>query len=99
MKAISILFVSICILSCSAEETEEFAFRKSFEFQLIRKCPENHPDCANDIKSQIKECMVESDWRKFLNDQENKEELKRFTEDIFSCIVDKDGRPYFESNV
>ena len=99
MKFVSILLVSLFLWSCSDKDLEEFAFRKTLEYKLVDLCGEEDKECITAVKAQIKSCMVKSSWRDFLNNEESEVELKRFTHAFYLCIVDKDGSPYFESNV
>jgi hypothetical protein len=78
---------------------EELAFRKTLEYDLVKLCGDDDEECISAVKSQLKECMERSDWRRFLQSQEDQIELKRFTSEFYACIVDTDGNPYFESNL
>ncbi len=92
---ISLATVVILLTSCSDLDVEELAFRKVLEYELIDLCGEDLK-CIEAVENQIKQCMVSSDWRKFLNNQESEQELKIFTDKFYSCIVDSEGNPYFE---
>jgi len=99
MKTLGILLVSIFLWSCSESQVEEFAFRKTLELSLVDLCGEEDKKCIAAVKSQIGDCMEKSDWRKYFEDEDNEDELRRFTTEFYSCIVDEDGYPYFESNI
>ena len=99
MKAVGVLLVSLFLLSCSDKDLEEFAFRKTLEYKLVDLCGEEDKECIAAVEEQIKSCMLKSSWRDFLNNEENEEELKRFTHSFYLCIVDQDGHPYFEPNI
>ena len=95
MKIFIAFLISLSLLSCSEGAIEEFSFRKTLEFSLVDLCGAEDKDCIEAVKSQIVGCMEKSDWRAFFNDDDNPDELKRFTGVFYACIVDKDGEPYF----
>lgn len=97
MKAIPALLILLFLTGCSEKQIEEFAFRKTLEYELTDLCGDDK-DCLAAIKDQTKACMEKSDWRKYLKDPDNKEELKRFTTEFYACIVDPNGKPYFVAN-
>lgn len=99
MKYLNIAVLLFVVAGCSQEELEEVAFRKTLEYNLTELCGEDSDECIAAVKAQIKGCMEKSNWRKFLNDQDNEKELKRFSSEFYSCIVDSEGNPYFESNL
>ena len=99
MKAVGILFVALFLWSCSDKDLEEFAFRKTLEYKLVDLCGEEDKECIAAVEAQIKSCMVKSNWRDFLNNEDNEVELKRFTQKFYLCIVDQNGHPYFEPKV
>jgi len=94
MKSVIILLFPMLIVGCS-DGVDEFAFRKTLEYELVDLCGKKDKKCIKAVKSQTKDCMVKSDWRKFLEDQDNKQELNRFTREFYACIVDSEGNPYF----
>lgn len=98
MKLVGIIFISLLLWSCSEGQIEEFAFRKTLEISLIDLCGEQDKECIAAVESQISGCMEKSDWRKYLENEDNKDELNRFTKAFYSCLVDEDGNPYFEPN-
>jgi len=98
VKIVALLFALVLVSSCSEKQIEELTFRKTLEYDLIELC-EKDEKCINSVKSQIKDCMVKSDWRKYLEDQDSQNELKRFTKEFYSCVIDEEGNPYFESSL
>ncbi len=96
MRVFGILLMLVSLWSCSEGQMEEFAFRKTLELSLLDLCGEEDKQCIAAVKSQISGCMEKSNWRKYLQDQDNEEELNRFTSEFYSCIVDEEGYPYFE---
>lgn len=96
MKIAIIVFLSFLLIACSEAQIEELAFRKTLEHDLAKLCGEDDKECINAVKTQTKECMVKCNWRKFLNNQDDEVELKRFTTEFYSCIVDSEGNPYFD---
>jgi hypothetical protein len=96
--SISVMLVMV-VSGCSQERVEEFSFRKALEFNLMGLCGDEDPDCKEAVKTQTRDCMVKGDWRSYLEDEENPEQLARFTREFYACVVDADGEPYFESNL
>jgi len=96
MKRIVFIF-PLLIGGCSAEQTEEFAFRKTMEYQLKDKCGEESKECIKAVEEQIESCMKKSDWRKYLESNEDQEEMKRFISDFFPCFKDSNGNSFFTS--
>lgn len=99
MKGIAIIGLSLLLISCSDGDIDEFAFRKTMEYSLVDLCGEKDKACIAAVKAQVKPCMEKSDWRRYVANEDSDEELKRFTDKFYACIVDKDGDPYFTSNL
>lgn len=105
MKIYLILLITLFAAACSDVNVEELAFRKTLEYSLIGLCGERDTDeaedkeCVEAVRAQIKPCMESSDWQTYLKNSEDEKELARFTHEFYSCIVDADGDPYFESNL
>ena len=96
MKKIFIPAMLLITVGCSGEQAEEFAFRKVMEYQLKDDCGEKDKACLKAIEAQIEACMIESDWRRYLENEENEEELQRFIRAFFPCFKDAQGNPYFD---
>jgi len=94
MKILLLLIPAVFLSACSEKQMEEFAFRKTLEYQLTDLCGEDE-SCIAAVKNQTRACMEKSDWYKFVKDQDNQTELDRFTTAFYACIVDPDGNPYF----
>ncbi len=92
-----LFLLTICLLigGCSGEIIEELAFRKVMEYQLKDECGDEDKACVEAVEAQIESCMKQSDWRRFLENEEDEEELKRFTSEFFPCFRDPDGEAYF----
>jgi len=99
IKFITLSLLSLLLVACSGEGVDEFAFRTTLQNSLVEKCGENDKACISAVKNQIKPCMEKSDWRRFVDNQDDKAELKRFTTRFYGCIVDDEGTPYFTPNV
>ena len=80
MKIYPLLVVLLLLAGCSGERV---------------KCEEQDPECAAAIEAQIVQCMQDSDWKRFLDSDEDEEELLRFTRAFFPCFKDPRGNPYF----
>lgn len=98
-KLVTIALASLLLVACTGEGVDEFAFRTTLQNSLVDKCGEKDKACISAVKTQIKPCMEKSDWRRFVDNQDDKAELKRFTSQFYGCIVDKDGNPFFHPNV
>lgn len=97
MKKTGIVLSTLILASCSDAQLEEFAFRKTIEYELIELCGKDDDKCISAVEDQTGDCMEKSDWRRYLENQENQEELKRFRDTFYACIVDEEGKPYFYS--
>lgn len=98
MKKLTIAILGCFLCACSSDKLEEFVFKQTLEFSLVELC-EGDESCKKAIKEQISPCMEKSDWRTFLDNEDDEAELSRFTREFYSCIVDEKGDPYFESTV
>ena len=92
---ILVIFLLFALGGCSQEQAEEFAFRKTMEFQLKDECEDNQ-DCINAVEEQIESCMLQSDWRSYLESSEDEQELNRFIRVFFPCFKDPNGNSYFD---
>ena len=99
MKILSVVLLSFLVFACSERQVEEWAFRTTLEYDLIELCGANDKECIRAVKAQTKECMEKSDWRTYLKSQNDQFEMKRFTGEFYSCIVDSEGNPYFEPTI
>ncbi len=95
MMRSAMLIIVLLVAGCSEEQAEEFAFRKTMEYRLKDKCGENE-ECISAVEEQIESCMKKSDWRKYLDNDEDKSELKRFINEFFPCFRDPNGNSYFK---
>jgi hypothetical protein len=76
---------------------EELAFRKVIEYQLKDECGDEDKACVAAVEAQIESCMKQSDWRQFLENEEDQEEMKRFISEFSPCFKDSEGNSYFNS--
>ena len=88
------MLVALFVSGCSDAQVEEFAFRKVMEYELKADCGDDEA-CNDAVEAQIKSCMASSDWRRYLDNEEDPEELERFIYVFFPCFKDADGNPYF----
>ncbi|MDH5786473.1 MAG: hypothetical protein OEZ16_12815 [Chromatiales bacterium] len=98
MKLPIILLLSLTLLACTDSMVEEFAFKQTLEYSLIDLCGKEDKACIAAVESQIDDCMEKSDWRRYMDSDEDEEELNRFTSEFYACIVDEEGNPYFVHN-
>ncbi len=96
MKKSSVFIILLLIGGCTTEQAEEFAFRKTMEYQLIDDCGKENKECIKAVKEQIESCMKKSDWRKYVNNDEDEKEMKRFISKFFPCFKDSNGNSYFK---
>lgn len=96
MKIVFAAMTVLFMTACNQEMMEETIFQKTIEYDLIKLC-EDDEACIEAVKNQSKQCMESSDWRQYIENQDDVEELKRFSEEFYACIVDEEGNPYFES--
>lgn len=89
-----LLPVFLMTSACTGEKVEEVVFRETMEYQLEQDCGEDK-ECKDIVETQMEYCMEKSDWRSFLNNQEDAQELQRFIKEFFPCFKDPDGNPYF----
>jgi len=76
------------------EQTEEFVFRKTMEYQLKDDCGEDR-NCISAVEKQMESCLARSDWRRYLKNNEDEEELNRFIKIFFPCFKNPNGNSYF----
>ena len=95
MKKTALIFIVLLLGGCSEAQVEEFAFRKSMEYQLKDDCGDDNEECIKAVEEQIASCMEKSDWRKYLENDKDEAELKRFISEFFPCFKDANGNSYF----
>jgi hypothetical protein len=97
MKRLLLLIICLLIGGCSSEMVEELAFRKVMEYQLKDECRDEDKACIAAVEAQIESCMIQSDWRQFLENEEDEEEVQRFVSEFLPCFKDSEGSAYFTS--
>ena len=97
MKRLLLLIICLIIGGCSSEMVDELVFRKVMEYQLKDECRDEDKACIKAVEAQIESCMIQSDWRQFLENEEDEEETQRFVSEFFPCFKDSDGNAYFTS--
>ena len=65
------------------------------EYLLKNKCGEENKECLKAIEEQIDSCMEISDWKKYLDSDEDQEEMQRFIYKFSPCFKDPNGNSYF----
>ena len=91
----AMVLVTLVLGGCSDGSVEEFAFRKTLEISMAEMCGENSPACLEAVEEQTGPCMKQADWRRYLDNDQDQQELERFTTAFYACIVDADGNPWF----
>ena len=98
-RAITLMLpVFLLMTACTGEQVEEVVFRETMEYQLEEDCGDDEA-CKEAVETQMAACMEKSDWRSFLNNDEDPQELQRFIKEFFPCFKDPDGNPYFGRNL
>ena len=98
MKKVYLFVFSLLVGGCSGDQVEEFVFRKVLEYELKEDCGKENKQCIKDIEEQIQTCMNKSDWRAYLDNDEDQEEMQRFIKEFFPCFKDANGNSYFPLN-
>jgi len=98
MKIFFLIFISFFLIGCSGDKIQELVFRKTLERNLIELCGDEDKECIAAVESQIENCLEKSDWKKFVDNQDDQNENNRFSKELYSCIVDSEGNPYFETS-
>ena len=94
MCRFGLILLCLTIGGCTDAQIEEFVFRKSMEYDLKSKC-EDDDNCKVAVEAQIRDCLAEADWRRFMDDDENPAEVERFVFAFYPCFKDSDGNAYF----
>jgi hypothetical protein len=96
MKTVFILGLLLIMAGCSQEQFDELIFRKVMEYQLKDDCEDQDKECVAAIEAQIRSCMEASDWRRYLESEDDEDETQRFIHAFFPCFKDADGNAYFD---
>jgi hypothetical protein len=99
MKLITIICMTLCMTACSEADFEELIFRETLKYNLSGTCGKEDQACKTAVDTQTKDCMVKSNWRQFLKNNDDKDESIRFKQAFYACIVDAEGKPYFALKV
>lgn len=95
MKLAIIISITLSLTGCSEKFIEEFVFRETLKYNLKEVCGKDDQSCKDAVDSQLQSCMDKSNWKQFIKDSDNKEESIRFKRELYSCIVDSEGKPRF----
>jgi hypothetical protein len=96
MRVLFLITSLLIVNGCSEDAIEEFAFRKTIEFDLLEKCEEIGRGCAAAVEKQIKSCMIKSDWKAYVDsDTDDDKEVMKFVDKFYPCFKDAKGEPYF----
>ena len=84
------------MLGCSEDAVERFAFEKTLKYGLTKNCDKDK-ECVAAVDEQLPSCIEKGDYKAVLRAPREQEdaENERFSRFLFTCIVDKDGNPYF----
>ena len=95
-RGLIILITSLFMFGCSEDAVERFAFEKTLKFGLTKNCDKDK-ECVAAIDEQLPACIEKGDYKALLRAKGKQEaaEHERFSRFLFSCIVDKDGNPFF----
>jgi hypothetical protein len=90
----------LCGLGSSQARADviDWVTAKMVKDQLSDACGEDS-DCAQAVDKQFDACLEKSDFLKYMNSPKSEEDkyLDSTFDFLYSCIVDKDGYPYFQA--
>lgn len=83
-------------LHAAADATDDAAAAKMVKTTLRETC-EDDAACRRAVDEQFDACLKKSDFKKYMNASEAEEDkyLDSTFKHLYSCIVSKDGEPYF----
>jgi hypothetical protein len=95
-RGLIILITGLFLFGCSEDAVERFAFEKTLKFGLTKNCDKDK-ECVVAVDEQLPTCIEKGDYKAVLRATGEQEaaEQERFSQFLFSCIVDNDGNPYF----
>ena len=95
-RGLIILITGLFLFGCSEDAVERFAFEKTLKFGLTKNCDKDK-ECVGAVEKQLPSCIEKGDYKAVLRAKGEQEavEQERFSQFLFSCIVDNDGNPYF----
>jgi hypothetical protein len=97
MKFLLALTLITLISGCSDEQAasaEKYVFQKTAEIDLLEKCGEDDA-CIQVVKENVELCMDKSNWKKYVDNSDDNEELYRFIKEFYPCFKNSEGKPYF----
>ena len=96
-RGLIILITGLFLFGCSEDAVERFAFEKTLKFGLTKNCDEDK-ECVAAVEEQLPSCIEKGDYKAVLRAPREQEDAEnaRFSRFLFSCIVDKNGDPFFE---
>ncbi len=98
IKLIVLLFLAQLALT-GCEKVINKAAAEYLKLNLKDTCGEDDPECIAAVEDQFDPCheQYEDDWSQYMeaSDSESDERLEIYSENMYNCIVDKDGDPYF----
>lgn len=97
MRLVPILIAVALGGGCSAEQAEEFAFRKTMEYQLKAECGDGDDACILAVEEQIHACLAQSDWKRYVDNPDDQAEMQRFIQAFFPCFKDAAGNSIFHT--
>jgi len=91
------LLLLVVLSGCSEDAMERLVFEQTIKYKLLDICKEDQ-SCITAVEQQLSACIEQSDYRKLLRATGSAEaaEQVRFSQALYSCIVDADGNPQFE---
>lgn len=100
IRFISVLCLSIVLTGC--DSAIEKVMAKYLKMSLKDTCGKQDPACVAAVDSQFDACHAkyEGDWRALLNSTDSEEASFQavYSTNLYGCIVDKEGKPYFFHN-
>lgn len=92
-----IFFLMVSMLGCNKLVNKAGA--EYLKFSLKGTCGEEDTACINAVETQFDSChkKYEKDWENYMNSSISEEDqlLAVYSTNMYGCIVDEDGEPYF----
>ena len=93
------IFVLLLMLLTSCDQIVNKVGSEYLKISLKDTCGKDHPACVAAVDEQFDSChsKYEHDWNNYINSSLSKEDalLKIYSENMYGCIVDENGAPYF----
>lgn len=94
--SMAVLFAT---LLAGCDNAVNYAGAQYLKMSLKEVCGEDDPECIAAVDTQFDTCQekYKDDWAAYMEANPSKEDelLATYSTNMYGCIVDKDGNPYF----